>query len=131
MGKDIGLLAPHPIYLALGETTAQRKIRYRKLFVDVIPVDALDQIRECTNKSWVLGSSKFKMQIEAAANRRIESLGRGGDRKSKRVKINESDLLVSSKRLRNQELQHLEAFSLFTTPAHPTPGFYFLPPLDS
>lgn len=86
MGKEIGLLTPHPIYLALGETAAQRIIRYRKLFCDVIPADTLDQIRECTNKSWVLGSSKFKTQIESAANRRIESLGRGGDRKSKRVK---------------------------------------------
>jgi hypothetical protein len=56
-----------------------------KLFADVIPVNNLDQIRECTNKSWVLGSSKFKAQIESAANRRIESLGWGGDRKSKRV----------------------------------------------
>lgn len=85
MGKDIGLLTPHHTYLALGETTAQRIIRYRKLFADVIPLDTLDQIRECTNKSWVLGSSKFKAQIESAANRRIDSLGRGGDRKSKRV----------------------------------------------
>jgi putative transposase len=85
MGKDIGLLTPHHTYLALGETAAQRIIRYRKLFADVIPMNTLDQIRECTNKSWVLGSSKFKAQIESAANRRIESLGWGGDRKSKRL----------------------------------------------
>lgn len=45
----------------------------------------LEQIRECTNKSWVLGGSKFKAQIESAANRRIESSGWGGDRKSKRI----------------------------------------------
>lgn len=87
MGKDIGLLTPHHTYLALGGTAEQRIIRYRQLFSDVIPVDILDQIRECTNKSWVLGSSKFKVQIEATANRRIESLGRGGDRKSQRMNI--------------------------------------------
>jgi putative transposase len=86
MGKEIRLLTPHPVYLALGETTAQRIIRYRSLFGDVIPLDTLDQIRDCTNKSWALGGSKFKAQIEAAANRRIESRGWGGDRKSKRVK---------------------------------------------
>jgi putative transposase len=68
------------------KTDAQRIIRYRMLFADFIPVEMLDQIRECTNKSWVLGTSKFKAQIEAAANRRIESLGWGGDRKSKKVK---------------------------------------------
>jgi putative transposase len=56
------------------------------LFADVISAAALNQIRECTNKSWVLGSSKFKIQIEIAANRRIDSLRRGCDRKSKRVK---------------------------------------------
>lgn len=86
MGKEIRLLTPHPVYLALGETTAQRIIRYRNLFGDVIPLDALDQIRDCTNKSWALGGSTFKAQIETAANRRIESRGWGGDRKSKRVK---------------------------------------------
>lgn len=53
------------------------------LFADVISADALNQIRECTNKSWVLGSSKFKIQIETVANRRIEC---GCDRKSKQVK---------------------------------------------
>jgi putative transposase len=83
MGKDIGLLTPSPTYLALGRTAAQRIIRYRQLFADAIPLDTLDQIRECTNKSWVLGNSKFKAQIESAANRRIESLGWGGDRKTK------------------------------------------------
>lgn len=86
IGKEIRLLAPYPVYLALGETTAQRIIRYRNLFGDVIPLDMLDQIRECTNKSWASGGSKCRVQIEAAANRRIESRGWGGDRKSKRLK---------------------------------------------
>jgi putative transposase len=85
MGRDILLLTPHAAYLALGETAAQRIIRYRCLFSDVIPLDLLDQIRECTNKFWALGSPKFKAQIEAVANRRIESRGWGGDRKSKKV----------------------------------------------
>lgn len=55
-------------------------IRYCKLFADVIPVDILDQVRECKNRSWVLGCSKFKEYIEETADRRIESLGWGGDR---------------------------------------------------
>lgn len=85
MGKDIRLLTHHPTYLALGDTPAQRVIRYRSLFNDIIPTEMLEEMRECTNKSWVLGSTKFKTQIEAAANRRIESSGWGGDRKSKKI----------------------------------------------
>ncbi|MFZ5601245.1 MAG: transposase [Pseudomonadota bacterium] len=87
MGKSIQLLTPHPCYLALGETEAQRRIRYQGLFKQAIPSDDIADIRECTNKAWVLGSDKFKAQIEAAANRRVESSGWGGDRKSRRAKL--------------------------------------------
>jgi putative transposase len=72
---------------ALGETEAQRRIRYQGLFKQAIPPDEIADIRECTNKAWVLGSEKFKSQIEAAANRRVESSGWGGDRKSRRAKL--------------------------------------------
>lgn len=83
MGKGIKLLSPHPVYLALGETQGQRLLRYRALFQQEIDASLIADIRHCTNKSWVLGSAKFKTQIEDAVNRRIESSGWGGDRKSK------------------------------------------------
>lgn len=83
MGKDIQLLSPHPAYLALGETQGQRLLRYRSLFRQEIGAAVVADIRHCTNNSWVLGSAKFKAEIKDAANRRLESLGRGGDRKSK------------------------------------------------
>lgn len=82
MGKSIQLLTPHRCYLALGGTEAQRLLRYRDLFKDAIAADLLATIRECTNKSWALGSEKFKRQIADHANRRVESFGWGGDRKS-------------------------------------------------
>jgi putative transposase len=82
MGFDIQLMTPHPVYMALGNKVEARLENYRKLFDGVISDSALDEIREATNKSWVLGSEKFKEQVESAANRRIESWGRGGDRKS-------------------------------------------------
>ncbi len=42
----------------------------------------LDDIRELTNKSWVLGSSRFKRGIEKKLNRSVSPISRGGDRKS-------------------------------------------------
>ena len=82
-GKSIRLLTPHPVYLALGGTPEARQENYRELFAREIGRVALEEIRECTNKSWALGSEKFKDEIRAAANRRIESQGWGGDRRSR------------------------------------------------
>lgn len=82
LGKPIKLLTPHKVYLALGSTPHDRLKAYRGLFEQEIDRDLLVEIRECTNKSWVLGSSRFKDQIRDAANRRIESSGWGGDRRS-------------------------------------------------
>jgi putative transposase len=86
LGKPIKLLTPHEVYLALGSTPHDRLKAYRGLFEQEIDRDLLVEIRECTNKSWVLGSSRFKDQIRDAANRRIESSGWGGDRRSQASK---------------------------------------------
>jgi putative transposase len=81
-GKDIRLLTPHRLYTLLGKDSAERQKNYRGLFDGVIAEKTIAEIREATNKSWVLGHDRFKQEIEHAANRRLESLGRGGDRKS-------------------------------------------------
>jgi putative transposase len=83
LGKPIRLLTPHAAYLALGRTQEARQENYRSLFQQEIDSEDLRKIRECTNKAWALGSDKFKDQIRDAANRRIESRGWGGDRKSR------------------------------------------------
>lgn len=82
LGKPVELLTPHEVYLALGRTSQARCKNYRSLFEQEIAEDLLEEIREYTNKSWALGSRKFKDQIRDAANRRIESLGWGGNRRS-------------------------------------------------
>lgn len=69
-------------------------IRYRKLFADVIPADTLDQIRECTNKSWVLGSSKFKAQIESELIVGLNHLGEVVIENQSVSRIKESDPLI-------------------------------------
>ncbi|MDX8390315.1 MAG: transposase [Mariprofundaceae bacterium] len=57
-----------------------------KLFASHIDSNKLDEIRESTNKSWVLGSSLFKESIEELTARQAQPKGRGGDRKSKKYK---------------------------------------------
>jgi len=46
------------------------------------------QMREATNKAWVLGSEHFKQKIAAQLNHRIGKLEKGGDRKSDEFKRN-------------------------------------------
>lgn len=82
IGKPIQLLTPHPLYLNLGTTVAERQSAYRALFTGLMPVHDIAAIRHATNKAWVLGDEHFKAQIAAKTGRRPEPAGRGGDRKS-------------------------------------------------
>ncbi len=71
-----------PLILRLGNTEEERQSAYRSLFRGRLPERQLSEIREATNKGWVLGDDRFKAQIEVKTGRRAAPLGRGGDRKS-------------------------------------------------
>ena len=92
LGQEDVLVVPHAEYISLGETLVERKQAYRELFKAHIAERTMAEIREATNRAWVLGSSHFKEQIEQQLNRRVAPLGRGGDRKSadyrEKAKIN-------------------------------------------
>lgn len=83
VGKPVRLLTPHSVYLRLGRTDAERQAAYRELFDSEIPELTLEQIREAANKSWVLGSGRFKQQIESQLGRQLPPFPRGGDRRSR------------------------------------------------
>lgn len=83
LGKSIELLTPHPAYLALGAEQSERLNHYQALFKHEIPEKTEKEIREATNKAWVLGNERFKQQIEIQTGRRASPMQRGGDRKSK------------------------------------------------
>lgn len=83
LGKAIELLTPHDSYNALGQTAEERQTAYRALFEYHIPELTLKEIREATNKAWVLGDNRFKEQIERQTGRRVSPQQRGGDRRSK------------------------------------------------
>jgi putative transposase len=80
------LLVPHSEYLLLGADASTRQAAYRALFKTRISEKTLEDIRESTNKSWVLGSDRFKAQIEAKTGRVTAPRARGGDRKSEKFK---------------------------------------------
>jgi putative transposase len=83
LNKDEELLSPHHCYLSLGTSKEARKQAYKYLFKHHIPELTLQEIRDATNKAWVLGENRFKQQIEQQTGRRAIPLARGGDRKSK------------------------------------------------
>jgi putative transposase len=92
LGEPDVLVTPHDLYLQLAESAAQRCITYRALFRTVLEGAAVAAIREATNKAWVLGDDRFRLEIEELLMRQAAPKSRGGDRKSgvfqRRRKIN-------------------------------------------
>lgn len=76
------LVTPHREYQRLGKSDEERQSAYRQLFRAHISEMTLAEIREATNKAWVLGSERFKRRMEKKLDRQTVSSGRGGDRKS-------------------------------------------------
>ena len=66
----------------LTDAAKKHQSQYRDLFAGQIDETSLAQMRDATNKSWVLGSTYFKQKIANQLNRRIDKLSKGGDRKS-------------------------------------------------
>jgi putative transposase len=86
LGKTNELVVGHALYKRLGENIQRRLEAYRALFDVAVEQKTIEEIREATNKSWVLGSDFFKEMIEDKINRPMNSRSKGGDRKSKLFK---------------------------------------------
>jgi putative transposase len=86
LGLDDPLITAHDEYLRLGSSSEERQVAYRALFKSHISNMTLQEIREATNKAWVLGSGCFKEKIATRLNRPVSPTGRGGDRKSEQYK---------------------------------------------
>lgn len=78
LGVRSALCSAHPIYLSLGQTNALRLKAYRALFASEIPQVIMDNIQKCARKELVLGTTKFKQQIETLTGIKLknEKLGR-------------------------------------------------------
>jgi putative transposase len=79
-GKTSGVLAPHPIYLALGETGEARGYAYRELFRSVLEPEQVHQIRAAVQTGTPLGNDRFRKQIEDALKCRVGFARRGRPR---------------------------------------------------
>jgi len=83
VGEENSLITPHERYQALDKDDDVRRSAYRTLFDCPLDTREMQEIREATNKSWVLGSDRFKEEIEALTARQAKPKAKGGDRKSK------------------------------------------------
>lgn len=68
----------------MGDSKAKRLRSYRELFDLALPKSVVDEIRLCTNKEWIIGSEKFKNQIQYVLGKKVSDRQWGGDRKSDR-----------------------------------------------
>ena len=67
----------------MSESNEDRQAAYRALFKHQLSENSITEIREATNKAWVLGNDRLKQRIQEQLGRRVEPKARGGDRKSK------------------------------------------------
>jgi putative transposase len=77
VGEPAELVTPHPEYLALGTTAAERQQVYAGLFGSIADGGRLEEIRAATNGGYALGDEFFKRTITRALGRRVEK-GRPG-----------------------------------------------------
>jgi putative transposase len=64
LGSRNSLITEHSCYLELHSDPIARLKAYRTLFNDSLSEDLLCRIRKCTNAGSVIGSEKFRQQIE-------------------------------------------------------------------
>ena len=62
--KPMGLWSPHPEYRALGNTPLQRAAAYREFFKTQLADKLIDDIRAAVNQGLVLGTDRFRAEVE-------------------------------------------------------------------
>lgn len=76
------LVTPHPEYLALGASDAERWARYRALVLRDEDAAVTNQLREATQQNVTFGSTRFAQQISAMLGREVMPKPRGRPRKN-------------------------------------------------
>jgi len=85
------VIAPHPIYLSQGNSSAVRAHAYRSLLEQHLSSQDIQAIREATETGVVLGNDRFKKQVEVVLNRRVDRKPHGGDRRSESYRESRKD----------------------------------------
>jgi putative transposase len=68
-GRPDSVITPHPAYLALGRSEAERREAYRAIFDEPLDAKSLEAIRDYVQQQRALGSARFQAQIEDALGR--------------------------------------------------------------
>ena len=76
-------VTPHKMYQSLGADKERRREAYRALFRYAVNENTLKEIRDATNRAWVLGGNRFRKEVEEMLQRQTAPKARGGDRKSR------------------------------------------------
>ena len=88
------VITSHREYGKLGRDAESRQKAYRQLFRGRLAEKDLNEIRDCTNKSWVLGDECFKVKVAAKTGIPSQRVGRevtGSQRNTEKANINDSD----------------------------------------
>lgn len=83
LGEYDKVIEPHPQWLELGRTTAERCRKYRRLFDTPTGDDDFEALRFGTRKGIPTGPTGFRRRVEAILAKRIGSGRRGRPRKEK------------------------------------------------
>jgi len=81
LGSADPLLTPHPEYLSLGRSDAERRSAYRRLTGTFIQSELLETIRDSINGNRVFGSSAFQQNLESRLSRPVRKQKRGPKRR--------------------------------------------------
>jgi putative transposase len=83
LGAPNGILSPHDLYTALGNSAVARQQAYRELFVTGLDDEPINELRKALNQNQPIGNQRFYDQIEAATGQRRELKKRGRPRRRK------------------------------------------------
>ena len=81
LGQANPYLAPHPLYLALGQDCKERQAAYRELFQVQLDSRTIEDMRLALNQNQPLGNSRFYAKIETMTGQKREAKPRGRPRK--------------------------------------------------
>lgn len=77
LGRCDKLLTEHSIYRALGASSADRRSAYRSLAETGLDEATVNEIRDSTQRGWVIGSDCLQAEIAAKAGRSVGRPRRG------------------------------------------------------
>jgi putative transposase len=77
LGRLDRVISPHPTYISLGKTDAERQAAYLSSMPQIVDEDTLKKIRVAANSSCALGSPTFLLEITTKLGRTVAPPPRG------------------------------------------------------